>query len=354
MQVLTNFAIHMDYTVGNSTGGLVHVVVYVDLAGMINLCIDSALLILTAALMREPWKWRRILAAAFVGSIYAVATLFPGTHLLRTFVAKWLCSVIMVDVAFASKALLSLSYRKWLRLFRQVAAFYGVTFALGGAVYGIHNLFAPASSPFAGLALVDGQVVWWTSVGALGLVFALPLGLVITRFAFGQVKRRQRDHARTCTVDIQLFDRCVTLRALLDTGNELTDPISRQPVCVAHASAVTQLLPDSLAQVIRRGGDPLQALYDNVDFESLQSRIAIIPYRAVGGRNGQLLAFRPDHVMIKTQDGVTGSLSSLLVALQQAPLTASDAYTCILPASAQSVLEEGRESVDTSSRTAVS
>ncbi|MCY0874829.1 MAG: sigma-E processing peptidase SpoIIGA [Firmicutes bacterium] len=330
-------------------------VVYVDLAGMINLLIDSALLILTAALMRERWRWRRVLAAAALGSVYAVATLFPGTALLRTLLAKWLCSVVMVEMAFATGAWRTLSYRKWLKLLRQVAAFYGVTFALGGAVYAIHNLFAPASSPFAGLALVDGQVVWWTSVTTLGLVIALPVGLLIIRFAFTQVQKRQHDHARTCHVAIELFGHTVTVRALLDTGNELIDPITRMPVAVVHGEALLDLLPDSLATVLKSGGDPLQALYDNVDFGDLQSRIAIVPYRGVGGRGGQLLALRPDRVTIAaTPDGAGFTVPRLLIALQQAPLTASDAYTCILPASAQSAFEEGRESVDTGSHTAVS
>lgn len=334
--------------------GFVHVIVYVDLAAVINACVDSILLFLTAALLRQRVRPGRVLLAAAIGAVYAVATLFPGTHWLRTFVAKWLCSVVMVDLAFASRAWRSLSYRVWVQALGRVAAFYGVTFAVGGAVYGIHNLFAPASTPFAGLALVDGQVVWWTGIGSLALVTGLPVAVLVVKAAFTLVRHRQADAARTVTIEVALGTRTVTLRALIDTGNELVDPLTRIPVAVAYAASLTDVLPPALQRIVREGGDPLAALLKGtLHLEGLETRMAIVPFRGVAGQSGQLLALRPDWV--RMNDGATQTIvRPLFIALQRDPLTGTGAYACILPGELVMRNGEGRESIDTGARQAVS
>lgn len=328
-------------------------IVYVDLSAVINLCVDALLLFITASLLRRPVKLWRVLTAALLGSLFAVATLFPGTQWLNTFVAKWMCSVVMVDWAFATGAYRTLKYRVWLRVLQQVAAFYGVTFATGGAVYALHTMFAPVSSPFAGLALVSGQIVWWTSIGSLALVTALPTSLFFVRYALGHIKQRQRDHLRTCEVTLRLNGHECTIRALIDTGNELRDPLSRTPVAVVHAEQVASLLPLALQQWLLQGRDPLRALYEDVPLQEIANKIAIVPFRGVGGRSGQLLAVRLESATVLAQEGRL-ELPPLLIALQLEPLSAMATYACILPATIAYLLEEGREVVDSGSHQAVS
>lgn len=306
-------------------------IVYVDLAFAINLFVDASLLFVTAAVLRVRRRSWRVFAAAAVGSLYAVATLFPGTGALRLFVVKWLCSVVMVQMALGAPLARLKGYREWMRLLRHVAAFYAVTFAAGGAVYGLQNLFG-ARSELSGLALVHGRIAWWTSIGALAIVSSVPVGLWLVRMALVVGRRLRIGDQHTCDVDLRVGACTVRLRALVDTGNGLTDPISRTPVAVVRADAVAALLPPALCGPVRSGRDPLRVLYGSAeDLGSFSDRIRIVPFRGVGGRDGQLLAFRPDDVVVR-MNAAESSVMPLLVAMQAQSLVRTEHYDCLLPA----------------------
>ncbi len=319
-------------------------VVYVDLAFAINLFIDASLLFVTAAVYRTRCRTWRVFAASGLGSLYAVATLFPGTALLRLFAVKWLCSVGMVQLALGAPGRQLRRYRGWVRLLRQVTVFYAVTFAAGGAVYGLQNLFG-AHPELAGLAVIHGQVAWWTSIGALAVVASAPVGLWLVRMALVVGRRMRVAEMAACDVDIRLRGAGVHLRALVDTGNALRDPVTRTPVAVVRAGAVAGLLPAALAVALQDGGDPLHALYGCADkLGDFADRIRIVPFRGVAGRDGQLLAFRPDDVLV-SRDGAEFSAMPLLLALQTQALGRTEHYDCLLPAVIdQANLVEGRDS----------
>lgn len=324
-------------------------VVYVDVSFVINLGVDICLLALTASLMRQKLHPVRILMAAGVGSLYAVATLFPGTAMLQGFFIKWLCSVWMVNVALKVGVASRRPWRKFLLLCRYVAVFYAVTFAVGGAVFALHSLFAKANSPFAGLALVNGQIAWWTGISTLFTAVAIPVGLVLIRYVWSLSGRVRRDAGHVCDVTVTLMGQAVTVKAFIDTGNALLDPVSRAPVAVVWAQAIAGCLPDPLRTAALRGENLLSALYGGADLGSLASKVTIIPYRGVGGHGGSLLAIRPDsvhavHAVTPDRAPVRVSLSPMLFALQAEPLSTLHNYDCILPASAAERLAEGSES----------
>lgn len=326
-------------------------IVYVDVAFAINLLIDAGLLVVTASLLRRRVRMRRVVAAAAVGSLYAVATLFPGTGWLRGAFVKWLCSVWMVDAAFETHAVFSRSLRRLPQLMRIVAAFYAVTFATAGAVYALLGLFSKDSQVLSGFALVGGRVAWWTSIRAVTLVLAVPAGLLAVRGLFSLFGRLRRLASMIFPVRIAIGDRMVTVRGFADTGNALVDPIGRTPVAVVWAESVLHLLPDTLRQAVSEGRDPLGALADAEDgLRDFGPRVRVVPYRTVGGGSGQLLAFRPDEATALLQDREV-SLPPMLVGLQLQPLSKAGEFDCILPAGAAASVVEGREKgVDTDSR----
>ena len=321
-------------------------VVYVDVAFAINLCVDACLLFATAAVLRRRARARRVFAAAAAGSLYAVAALFPGAGFLAWWFCKWGCSVVMVAAAFGP------SPSEWrrrlplLRLLRAVAAFYAVTFAAGGAVYALAGFFAGRPA-LAGLAVVHGRIAWWTSIGALTVAVCVPLGLLLARALFVWGTRAARVKRFRCALEVRAGGRAVRLRALVDTGNSLRDPLSGAAVAVARAAACADLLPDAFAARLAGGGDPLRALFEAPEaLGAFAERVRIVPYRGVGGADGSLLALRPDAVFALLEGGRKTALGPLLIALQGGALSRGDEYDCILPAGeADALLAEGREDV---------
>lgn len=308
-------------------------VVYVDVSFAVNCGVDFCLLLLTAALLRRHVRLWRVASAAGVGAVYAVAALFPHMEALDWFAGKWLCSVVLVQIAFGSSPRSRRLYRQSLLLLRDVGAFYAVTFAAAGAVYATAGLLS-GGGVLSGLTLVRGQIVWWTSFKALMLVFGLPTGLLLLRALSARAGSLARTAGHACRLEIELGGATVHLTGLYDTGNELKDPISGIPVAVVRAAALHSLLPDSFRAALKSERNPLTALYDAPDVpSSFAQRVRIVPYRTVGGRGGHLLAVRPDAVRAVLPDRAV-DMGPMLLALQTDVLSDERLYDCILPASA--------------------
>ena len=116
---------------------------------------------------------------------------------------------------------------------------------------------------------------------------------------------------------MRLGDRSLTLRALIDTGNTLSDPASGRAVIVADALSLSPLLgftPD-LSDV--------SALVEALSrVPGLERRVSLVPYRSVGVSGGLLAAFRPDALELD------GKSSSALLALGE---VRGDDYEAIAP-----------------------
>ena len=104
---------------------------------------------------------------------------------------------------------------------------------------------------------------------------------------------------------LTLEGRQVTVTALLDTGNTLTDPATGRGVLVVEGEKAAPLLDRPLNEAQLR--DPVSTL---AAMES-KGRFRLLPYQAVGVACGLLLAVRLDKVRIGEREyrGVLAALS---------------------------------------------
>lgn len=194
-------------------------VVYWDLAALLNGAADYLLLLSAARLAGRTVPRARLLGAALFGAVYGAAQLFlPRAWLLGA-------------AAFAVMALL---------------AFYGtgralklglLTLLLACALGGGALLLGTACGSMARVArgIVYAQLPWGVLLGAAGITWLL----LSTVFRGGAA----RDGEELVTVTLTHNGRTVTLRLLRDSGNLLTDPASGESVPVIGESALRALLP---------------------------------------------------------------------------------------------------------------
>lgn len=90
-------------------------------------------------------------------------------------------------------------------------------------------------------------------------------------------------------VTLRYGDTCLRIRALQDTGNTLTDPVTGEGVLVVGADVGKHLLGLSAAQL----ADPVATVY-----ASAVPGLRLIPCRSVGNSGGMLLALRLSGVQI--------------------------------------------------------
>lgn len=244
--------------------------VYVDLLFGLNTAINYLLLRGSAALGGCPVKLQRLLAAAVIGGLYAVAAVLPGLDYMQTLGFQAICAGLMLLVAFGWKK----------HTVKQGVFFFGLSFAFSGAVLLLVQLVEPDC------LFLGGRAYYALTTPALLLLAGLSYGVAAAVLA-GCGTHTGGD---ITTLTLELNANTVMLRALRDTGNTLRDPLTGQTVLVTNCAALQQLLPEaSVTEAQLR--DPA-GLLPELTRAFPKQRFRLLPYRAVGVECGMLLAVR--------------------------------------------------------------
>ncbi|WDL97438.1 sigma-E processing peptidase SpoIIGA [Alicyclobacillus sp. ALC3] len=295
-------------------------VVYIDVVWLVNFLMDAAILWTTCWIMKRSTRPRRLLLAALVGSLYALLMFVPHLQLFTTWAGKALASLWIVG--------LGVPWRNWLDLGRAVAMYYLVTFVFAGAAIALHFAL-PGVSVASGVEVATHRLVFTTSVKSLSLILGVVLGAGILRYGVGRMRRMQMQKATRVAVRASIGEREVTFTGLVDTGNQLRDPISRKPVCLVESQVLANLLPDALSSLQSPKADMLDALSGITD-EAWMRRISIVPYRGAGGTQQLTFAVRPDTVLIQGESGWYPAATEVELAAHEGALSLDDQFQAIM------------------------
>ena len=100
-----------------------------------------------------------------------------------------------------------------------------------------------------------------------------------------------------CNVILNLNKQYAHIKAIIDTGNFLKDPITKTPVIVIEKQALVNLVPKCILHNIDKiiNGEEIE-LGDYI------SKIRLIPFTSLGRENGILLGIRADSVFIEIEE----------------------------------------------------
>lgn len=284
--------------------------VYVDEVLANNMVMNYAILHLTAKLAGAPYRVLRLLAASFIGSLYVFAVFFPESNYYYNFAGKFLISAILVVVAFGVVP--------WRRFLTTWVIFYGVSFAVGGVVLGINSLVGRPGG-------MSGE--YWRLWP--GVVVALILVVVIGRKSF-ILRRRVAEGFFRVPVTIRIGAKKLEFEALLDTGNDLADPVSKDPVVIIEYEAVKDLLPPELREALAKDREPDFAnIAGRVEDPKWLTRLRLIPYRSLGKTGGLLLGFKPDALEV-VYGGQVIKTSRVVVGVYRQRLSPEAKYNALL------------------------
>ena len=217
----------------------------------INFLVDFLLLLGTNRLTGYPLEYRRMIAAALLGAVYSGACLLPDFRFLGNLLWRVVSLGLMGCLAFG-----------WNRSALQRC-----------------GIFLILSMALGGLAFSLGRADWRTVIlSASGLWLLCRAGFT------GPVGSREY-----VPLQITHGDREVSLLALRDTGNTLSDPITGEPVLVISPEAATQLTGLTSQQ--------LQTPLETIASRSIPG-LRLLPYRSVGQGGSMMLSMRFRQVKI--------------------------------------------------------
>lgn len=300
------------------------VIVYLDIILLVNIAIDTLLLWFTAFFRKEHVVWWRILLASACGSCYVLLFFFPSFSSLYQWPVKLLLSILILWIAFGRKRLWPFT--------QNLIIFYFVAFVFGGGVFALQYFFAPKSEILNGLVAThnDGFGVGFKPTFAI-LVIGFAMVYVLGRKSYQAIQGPRRMETFLADVIVTLAGERVICKGLVDTGNQLHEPITRTPVMIMETRMLARLLPPPLLRHAGEqagGWEKLERCWEELPPE-WQPRVRLVPYRSVSRGMDFLLAIKPDNVSV-WQDGLTYETENVLIGLNPIPLAADGTYQAIV------------------------
>lgn len=292
--------------------------VYLDIIWLLNFLFDSLLLYLTALVLKRDFRFWRLLAGGMIGSFIIILSITPLNSYSGHPVVKLLFSVLMILTVFG--------YKRFKYFLSGLMTFYLTTFLIGGSLMGIHYFIRfdmnLSSSVFLASVKGFGDPISW-----LFIVFGFPLAWHFSKRNFERIEVAKIQYSQKVLLQIVLDGKSYNFTGLVDSGNQLYDPISKMPVMFVSVKKILEELPEELKLValgseqVIMGNTPMAPEWEN--------RMRVIPYKVLGKEHQLIIAIKPEQIMI-TQNGETHQVEKGLVSFTMQELSSDDSFQAIV------------------------
>ncbi len=290
--------------------------VYLDAIWLLNLCIDASLMLLTSIIIKRKIQLIRLFLSALIGSSIVLFMLTPYFSVVSHPLSKLLFSIIMVLVAFG--------FKRFRYFIQSLLTFYFSTFILGGGLIGVHFFLSSDIALLNGLISTNssgaGSPISW-----LFVFIGFPILWYFSRARLEDIELNHLIHDQIVEVTICIDDQTLSLKGLIDSGNQLYDPITKYPVMILDVNSAKRFLPPE----ILGKSVGLDALTQNSVYHPWESRLRIVPYRGVGQENEFLVAIKPDLVSILQRNELI-KVKKVLIGLSNSTLSTDGKFNCII------------------------
>ncbi|MDQ0231261.1 sigma-E processing peptidase SpoIIGA [Metabacillus malikii] len=293
---------------------------YLDIIWLLNFSFDLLLLLLTSVVLKRKVGKLRISLAALTGSSIVLMLFTPLAFIANEPIGKMFISFLMVWIAFG--------FKRFSYFAQGLLTFYFVTFMVGGGMIGAHYLLQSDMGFLNGVIMTNtsgfGHPVSW-----LFVIFGFPALWLFSKNRLVSLETKKIKYEQLVNVMITVDDNCFTIKGLIDSGNQLYDPITRSPVMILDTLKVKEHIPEQLLnQAIQE--DVMKSLSEpSQTSHQWEHRVRIIPYRVVGREHQFLLGFKPDEVLIETNDEKI-KVQKTIIGLNRTTLSSDDEYECIV------------------------
>lgn len=263
--------------------------IYIDVLFLENLILNSIILYATAIISKIKIKHWKIIISSIMGSVYVVIYYIFRIDLYINIISKVFISILMNYIAFSPKS--------FKLLMKDVLLFYLVSFVFGGAALGMIYIVNSNNINIKDGVILENYTLKTIFIGVV-------LAFLISILSFKMVKHKIGKKDMFCSIIIKLNKKKVKIRAMIDTGNLLKEPISNVPVIVVEKSVLFDIIPKEILENIDNvlGGD-LSGIPEVIKQEYL-AKLKVIPFSSLGKQNGMLLGIKADEVEVIEDDEI--------------------------------------------------
>lgn len=292
--------------------------IYLDVIWALNFLFDTLLLYLTAIfLKRSVPKWRLILGG-FIGSLIILLSVTPLNAYSANPIIKMIVSALMILSAFG--------YHRFRFFLKGLMTLYLATFLIGGTLIGLHY-FVSFDMNLSSAVMLSSVKGFGDPVSWLFVLLGFPAAWHFSKRNVEHMEMTKIQYDQLVDVTITLSETRLNRRGLIDSGNQLYDPLSKLPVMLISLNGVNSEVP---APILKMAENPDSILYGEESLpKEWESRMRIIPCKVVGQDHQLILAIKPDEIWI-TKDDKQHLIEKALISFSMQQLSADDSFQCII------------------------
>jgi len=277
-------------------------VYYIEYVFAENFFIDFILLFITGKLIKKIIVYRRLIIASVIGALYVILTLYIGKEFMTYFIVKFSVSVLMLMIAYDSKGILA--------NIRVVLCFYITSLIMVGIITSLYYLD-------------------YDKLTVNAIILSIFAGYAALHFFFREIKARigKNNYMRSVTIGIN--NKSKNLRAYIDTGNELTDPMMGKPVIVVNIECIRNIIGEDLYDGVLCFYKNKSSNYENLLNMNDNVKLRIIKYNTISSIGEKMICIVPDNVEIIYEDKNIMNVDAI-IGLYPKEISQKDDYDALL------------------------
>lgn len=273
---------------------MIILIIYTDILILVNFLVDYFLLLLTVKLTESKVRIFRVILSAFIGGISSLYIFFPINNILFDLLYKIILSFIMTLTVIGFKKL---------RQFSKFCFFlFSITSLYAGIIYAVSNVFKPSGM------LIDNGVTYFEISPIFICASTVVFYLLITFLS--RIFKKSSHTAECCEITLTSDSKSIKLKAIVDTGNSVSDYFGKSEIIIADNSSFKALF----------------GFEGDFTDEKLKSRFRIVPCATVTGEDF-LKGYRCDSAVIKTANKTVNIEKPILA---QSKTELKDGYNAIV------------------------
>lgn len=289
--------------------------VYGDVILLENLIMNFVILWCTAKLLKHKKSWLLLALASLIGAFYALGSYFPELKHFYTPGMKVVFSLLIIIIAYMPNHIKDFA--------KLIGVFYLTSFVFGGAAFGLFYFIN-------GLKDIRYGAFYIRDFPVKTLIVSIIIAYFAVKYCWDFIQYRVKREKIITEINVVMDDKKAVLTALVDTGNSLSEPITKAPVLVAEYSSIKELLPLDVQEIFEKGNQNDFNIIANIMANSeLVTRFRVIPFKSLGRDNGMLIGFKPDEVQL-IENNKKQNIKNIIIGIYGKKLSNSGEYSALI------------------------
>ena len=210
--------------------------IYLDIVLFENIFLNFIILLSTAIISKSQIKIIRIFISSFIGGLFAILNYIININWLFTIILKVMISIVMIKIAFNKS-----NFKK---ILKQLMFFYLVSFTFGGIAFMLLFFINPQNIIVKSNHLVGTYPI---KVAIIAGIVGFLVFVIISKI----IKSNLSKKAMLCEIEIFYKGNIQKMKAMLDTGNLLKEPINKMDVVIVEKENLKSIISKDILDNIQ-------------------------------------------------------------------------------------------------------